>query len=88
MRLSIKGLTIAVALLEVISFLFVALLNVIFRPYGGAHLAILTSLYPGYDPVAGAFSIIVGLLYALVAGAAAGALLAWLYNIFAVMFED
>ena len=88
MRLSIKGMTIAVALLEVISFLFVALLNVILRPYGGAHLAILTSLYPGYDPVAGPFSIIVGVLYALVTGAAAGAVLAWVYNIFAGMFED
>jgi len=88
MRLSIKALTIAVALLEAISFLFVALLNVILRPYGGAHLAILTSLYPGYDPLAGPLGIIVGLLYALVAGAAAGALLAWLYNLFAGIFGD
>ena len=46
MKLSVTALTIALALLEAISFLFVALMNLILRPYGGAHLAILTSLFP------------------------------------------
>ncbi|MGH7927779.1 MAG: hypothetical protein ACREQV_08295 [Candidatus Binatia bacterium] len=88
MKLSVKALTTAVALFEAISFLFVALMNLILRPYGGAHLAMLTSLYPGYDPAAGPFSIILGTLYALIAGAVAGALLAWLYNLFVDMFGD
>jgi hypothetical protein len=82
MKLSIKALAIAVALLEAISFLFVALLNLLLRPYGGAYLGILTSLYPGYDPVSGPLSMITGVFYALIAGAAAGALLAWMYNAF------
>jgi hypothetical protein len=88
MKLSVKALTIAFALLEVISFLFVALMNLLFRPYGGAHLAILMSLYPGYDPAAGPSSIILGSLYALIAGAVSGALLAWLYNFFAGRFSE
>jgi hypothetical protein len=88
MKLSVKALTIAFALLEAISFLFVALMNLILRPYGGAHLAILQSLYPGYDPVAGPFSIILGVLYALMAGLVTGALLGWLYNRFVAIFSD
>ncbi len=80
MKLSVTALTIALALLEAISFLFVALMNLILRPYGGAHLAILTSLFPGYDPTAGPASIFLGVIYALLTGAVTGALLAWLYN--------
>jgi hypothetical protein len=80
MKLSIKALTIALALVEAISFLFVALMNLILRPYGGAYLAILTSLYPGYDPTSGPASILLGAIYAALSGAATGALLAWLYN--------
>jgi hypothetical protein len=83
MKLSVKALTAAFALLGAISFLFVALLNLLLRPYGGAYLAVLTSLYPGYDPVAGPMSIILGALYALIAGGFSGALLAWFYNLFA-----
>jgi hypothetical protein len=88
MKLSVTALTVAFALLQAISFLFVALMNLLFRPYGGAHLAILISLYPGYDPAAGPFSIILGLLYALIGGAVTGALLAWLYNFFVGIFSE
>jgi hypothetical protein len=82
MKLSVKGFAIAFALLQAISFLFVALMNLLLRPYGGAYLALLTSLYPGYDPTAGPVSIILGAIYALISGAVAGALLAWFYNRF------
>jgi hypothetical protein len=88
MKLSAKAFTVAFALLGAISFLFVALMNLLLRPYGGAHLAVLTSLYPGYDPTAGALSIVLGMLYALVAGAISGALLAWLYNLFVEKFPS
>ena len=80
MRLSVKGLIIAGALCKAIFFLFVSLLNVIVRPYGGAYLSMLTSLYPGYRPEEGPASIIVGTLYALTTGAVAGAIFCWLYN--------
>jgi len=80
LKLSVKSLTIACALLKALSFLFVSLLNLIWPPYGGAWLALLMSLYPGYDPVAGPISIVIGTLYALICGAVAGAVFGWLYN--------
>ena len=83
MKLSIKALILAGALFKTICFLFVSLLNLVMRPYGGAYLAMLTSLYPGYDPVSGAIGIIVGTLYSLLAGALAGLLFGSLYNFFA-----
>jgi hypothetical protein len=83
MKLSLKSFIIAAALFHVIGFLFVSLLNIILPPYGGAWIAVLTSLYPGYRPEQGPISIVVGVLYALLAGGVAGALFAWLYNRFA-----
>ncbi|MEX0804449.1 MAG: hypothetical protein WD688_14205 [Candidatus Binatia bacterium] len=83
MKLSLKSMIIAGALLKGIGFLFVSLMNVVMRPYGGAYLALLTSVYPAYDPVSGPIGIIVGTLYSLVTGAVAGLLFGWLYNFFA-----
>ena len=80
MKLSVKSLVIAAALLKALCFLFVSLLNLILPPYGGALLALLSSLYLGYDPTAGPISLLVGTLYSLIAGAVAGGLLGWLYN--------
>jgi hypothetical protein len=78
--LSVKALIVAGALFNAVCFLFVAILNVIIRPYGGGYLAVLTSLYPGYRPEEGPISIIIGVLYALATGAVAGGLFGWLYN--------
>lgn len=86
MKLSLKSMIIAGALLKGIGFLFVSLMNVVMGPYGGAYLALLTSVYPGYDPVSGPIGIIVGTLYSLIAGAVAGLLFGWLYNLFAKKF--
>lgn len=57
-------------------------MNLVLRPYGGAYLAILSSLYPGYDPVNWPIGIIIGTFYSLLAGALAGLLFAYLYNLF------
>ena len=83
MKLSIKALIIAGALFKTVCFLFISVLNLLLRPYGGAYLAMLTSLYPGYDPVSGPIGVIVGTLYSLLAGALAGLVFGWLYNFFA-----
>ena len=83
MKLSLKSMVIAGALFKAICFLFISLLNVVLRPYGGAYLAMLMSLYPGYDPISGPVGIIVGTLYSLIAGALAGLLFGWLYNFLA-----
>ena len=81
MKLSLRAMIIAGALFKASGFLFVSLMNLIFRPYGGAYLALLTSLYPGYDPVSGPISVVVGTLYSLIAGAFAGLLFGGLYNL-------
>jgi hypothetical protein len=86
MKLSLKSMVIAGASFKAIAFLFIALMNLIVRPYGGAYLAMLTSVYPGYDPVSGPIGIIVGTLYSLLAGAFAGLLFGGLYNFFAEKF--
>jgi len=82
-RLSIKSLVIAAALLKAIGFLFVALMNLILPPYGGPFLALLSSVYLGYDAATGPLSVLVGTLYSLIAGGVAGAIFGWLYNGFA-----
>ena len=86
MKLSVKSLVIAGALLDGLCFLFVSLVNLILPPYGGAYLALLTSLYPGYDPTARPISLLVGTIYSLIAGGVAGALFGWLYNSFVERF--
>jgi hypothetical protein len=85
-KLSVKSLVIAAALLTALCFLFVSLLNLILPPYGGSLLALLTSLYLGYDPMAGLISVLVGTLYSLISGAVAGGLFGWLYNSFVEKF--
>jgi hypothetical protein len=83
MKLSLTAMIIAGALFKAIGFLFISLMNLLLRPYGGAYLALLSSLYPGYDPVSGPVGIIVGTLYSLTAGALAGFLFGGIYNLFA-----
>ena len=82
MTLSLKAMIIAGALFKAVVFLFISLMNLLLRPYGGAYLAILSSLYPGYDPVSGPIGMIVGTLYSLLAGALGGLLFGCLYNFF------
>jgi hypothetical protein len=83
LKLSLTAMIIAGALFKAAGFLFVSLMNLLFRPYGGAYLALLTSIYPGYDPVSGPIGVLVGIFYSLIAGALAGLLFGWLYNSFA-----
>jgi hypothetical protein len=83
MRLSLKAIVLAGALFKTIVFLFISLTNLVLRPYGGAYLAALTTLYPGYDPINWPVAIIIGTLYSLLAGALAGLLFGALYNFFA-----
>jgi len=83
MKLSLKSMIIAGALFKAMAFLSISLMNLVLRPYGGAYLAMLSSLYPGYDPASVPIGIFVGILYSLLAGALAGLLFGWLYNFFA-----
>ena len=82
MKLPAKSLIITAAILWALTFFFVGILNYLSPPYGKAFLEVMSSVYPGYKTVGTFGSVIVGTLYALVDGAIAGALFAWIYNAF------
>lgn len=82
MRLCVKSLTLAAALLWGGMFLVVGIFNLVTGGYGSMLLEFAASIYPGYDGPGGFGSVVVVTLYALVDGAIAGAILAWLYNRF------
>lgn len=83
MKLSVKSLTVTMALFWGGTVFFVALINFLTPPYGEAFLDLVSSVYPGYKVVSSFGSVIVGTLYALVDGAVGGVLFAWMYNLFA-----
>ena len=83
MQLNIKALAIAGAVLWGGSFLFLGIVNLIVADYGSGWLSLAASMYPGYDGPDGFGSVIVVTLWALIDGAVAGAILAWIYNLVA-----
>ncbi len=83
MKLSVKALTYAGAILWGLIVLLVGVANLIWPPYGAAFLSLMSSVYPGYKVAASLGNVIVGTLYAVVDGAFGGALFAWIYNHFA-----
>jgi hypothetical protein len=83
MNLSITALTYAAAILWGLCFLLVGMANLLWPPYGGAFLELMSSVYPGYRAAASLGNVIVGTLYAVVDAAIGGALFAWVYNAFA-----
>ena len=83
MKLNLKALTSAFAILWAGVVFIVGAVNLIWPGYGKAFLLMLASIYPGYK-ASGLFGdMIAGSLYALVDGAIAGLVLGWLYNLFA-----
>lgn len=82
MKLSVKGLTAAAAITWGGCFFLVAVANLVWPQYGESWLQLGQSIYPGYTPGGFGSAIVVG-LYALLDGAVAGAVFAWLYNRFA-----
>ncbi len=84
MRLCVRSLALASAILWGGLFLLVAILNQLAGGYGAHLLDFAASIYPGYDGATGFGSVVLVTAYALVDGAIAGALLAWLYNRFSV----
>ena len=83
MKLNLKALTIAFAILWAGVVFIVGLANLIWPGYAKAFLLMLASIYPGYK-ASGLFGdMIAGSLYALVDGAIMGLILGWLYNLFA-----
>ncbi len=83
MRLNVKALAFSVAIFWGGSVFLVGLVNLASPGYGGAFLAVVASIYPGYHATASFGQVVVGALYALVDGAIGGLIFAWLYNLFA-----
>jgi len=81
MRLNIKALTIAVALVWGGAVLIVELLHLIWPSYGGAFLGVIASIYPGYHATGSLWDMVKGLGYAVVDGGIGGLVFAWLYNL-------
>ncbi len=83
MKLSLKGLAIAGAVVWGGSLLVVGLANLIWEGYGVAFLNFAASIYPGYDVEGDIRQVIVGTLYGLCDGAIGGLVFGFIYNMFA-----
>ena len=83
MKLNLKALMIAFAILWAGGVFIVGLANIIWPGYGKAFLLMLASIYPGYKASGQIGDMIAGSLYALVDGAIMGLILGGLYNLFA-----
>ena len=79
MSLNVKALAITLGAVWGGTVLCAGLGNLIWPTYGTAFLELVASIYPGYH-VAGLGSVIVGTLYAIIDGAAGGAIVGWIYN--------
>lgn len=74
------GVAMACAILWAGGLAFVGLINRFYPGYGTWYLALMDSLYPGYQAMTGLKNLLVGVLYALVDGAICGALFGLIYN--------
>lgn len=83
MRLSLKGLAFAAALLWRSAISLVGLINHAAPSYGAPFLTFLASIYPGYRFSRRGGDLLVGTLYGPLDGGVAGVLFGWLYNTFA-----
>ena len=81
MKLSVKGMAFAMAILWGLgAMLLTGLSNLIWPGYGREFLRLMSSVYPGYHATQSLSQVIVGALYGVVDGAGGGAILALLYN--------
>ncbi len=80
MKLNIKAVSAASALIWSGCVLIVGVANVIQPRYGKEFLQVVSSIYPGYKARPKLSQVAIGTGYAVVDGAVGGALCAWLYN--------
>lgn len=87
MKFNIGALALATGLFSAAAILAVGVSNLIWPGYGSAFLQLAASLYPGYTGKATFGQVVIGSLYALVDGAIAGVVFAWLYNNLSELFQ-
>ncbi len=83
MKINVKGLAVASAILWGAAMLGMGLANLIWSGYGQQFLQTMSSVYVGYHATRSIAEVIVGTLYGAVDGLIGGAVFAWLYNQFA-----
>ena len=83
MKINVKALAVASAILWGAAMLGMGLANLIWSGYGQQFLQTMASVYFGYHATRSIAEVIVGTLYGTVDGLIAGAVFAWLYNQFA-----
>lgn len=82
-RLSVRGLALAIGLIWAGCLFFVGIVNLIVPTYGAGFLQAISSIYPGYHDSRHFLDVLVGTGYAFVDGGIGGLITAWLYNCFA-----
>ena len=81
MKLSVKGMALAGAVLWGIGGMFVGgLANLVWPGYAQDFLRLSASVYPGYHATASIGQVLIGTGYGLVDGGVGGAAFAWIYN--------
>jgi len=80
MKLGVKGLALASAILWGLAMLVMGLSNLVWGSYGQQFLQTMASIYPGYHATRSIAEVVVGTLYGVVDGLIGGAVFAWLYN--------
>lgn len=82
MRLSIRAIAFAGALLWGAAIFLVGIVNLAAPGYGLTFLQMTSSVYPGFHDSHTFGSVVIGTLDGIIDGAIAGLLFAWLYNAF------
>jgi len=80
MKISVKGLGIAISILWAGAILIAGLANRFFPGYALAFLNLVDSVYPGYHAAFGLKNLIAGVGYGLLDGFICGACIAWIHN--------
>lgn len=83
MRLSLKGLGLAMGILWAGCIFFVGIVNLVAPSYGNSFLLMAGSIYPGFHVSHSFVDVLVGTGYGFLDGGIGGVLIAWLYNCFA-----
>ncbi len=83
MKLSMKGLAIAFAIVWGGAIFLVGVANLVSDTYGVAFLEVMASVYPGYSLDGDFGQVLVGTLYGALDGAIGGFVFGFLYNKFA-----
>ncbi len=83
MKLSVQAFTISAAILWGMAMLLMNVANMLYPDYAAEFLRVIANVYPGYEAGLGIRSVVIGTLYGIVDAGIAGAIFAWLYNLFA-----